>query len=346
MSFLSYGEFPSQQCSDKEHPSTGVSQFKVPWRLQSGTLLEQGQDQHFFTQGSTSSGGVLQFKAPRRLQPSPLEYQDQSYATLGASPFNGALPGHVTTPSQSLIQQPENRSEQNGYHSPSGKYLSNAALPPSGPAMSLPRVQALPSVVAQNTSLAGGPVTHKSSILTAYPGNIPAYQCIGVSVPRSSLEARRQGLFSQSLRESDRTWQPAIPRTEPLVRPEAPRKTRAYVVIKVILTGGAGLLVGGIASYWLLHFPTYLVVTWAILILILSNLVGWELRSYYLFKTAALRVEAEHSSAASTSHSMDMECHSALKDISDTTGYLKALCLVVKPGHLAENFPAQKEYGA
>jgi hypothetical protein len=36
--------------------------------------------------------------------------------------------------------------------------------------------------------------------------------------------------------------------------------------------------------------------------------------------------------------------HPALKDTGDTTGYLKALCLVFQPGHPDQNFPPEKEY--
>lgn len=115
--------------------------------------------------------------------------------------------------------------------------------------------------------------------------------------------------------------------------------------MKVILMGGTLLLVGGIASFLLLRFPTYLVVTWAILIIVFSNLVSRELRSYYQHTPATPRMEAEHASTTSTSHDIDMGRHPVLKDISDTTGYLKALCLVVKPGHPAQIFPQEKEYG-
>lgn len=113
--------------------------------------------------------------------------------------------------------------------------------------------------------------------------------------------------------------------------------------MKVILMGGTGLFVGGIASFWLLRFPTYLVVTWAILLIVLSNLVSRELRSYYQLKSTTQCMEAGHASTISTSHDVDTGRHPVLKDISDTTGYLKALCLVSKPGYPAQNFP-EKEY--
>jgi hypothetical protein len=114
--------------------------------------------------------------------------------------------------------------------------------------------------------------------------------------------------------------------------------------MKVILTGGTVLLVGGIASFLLLRSPTYLVVTWAILIIIFSNLVSRELRSYYQLTPTTLGMEAVHPSTISTPHGMDMGRHPMLKDITDTTGYLKALCHVFKNEHPVQTFPPEKVY--
>lgn len=115
-------------------------------------------------------------------------------------------------------------------------------------------------------------------------------------------------------------------------------------MMKVILMGGIVLLVGGIASFLLLRFPTYLVVTWAILIIVFSNLISRELRSYYQPTPTTLRMEAGDPSTTSPSHSVDMGRHPVLKDISDTTGYLKALSLVFKPGQPTQTFLPEKEY--
>lgn len=314
MSVISYGEFPSQQSSNKVHSSKGTSQFKAPLRHQSNILLEQGQRSS--TQGSIPSSGVSQFKAPL-LQTGTLRAQNQPYAAFGAPPSNSASLYHVTNPSQPLVQQPERWGEQSGYRPSSGRQLSNAALHHAGSTMSLPRVTALPSVAARDTYSAGNPITQKSGALTIYPNNIST---------------------NPFLRES------GLPRTEPLVRSEALLKTKTHVTMKVIIMLGAGLLVGGITSLWLLRLPTFLIVAWAILIIVLSNLISRELRSYYQLKSTTLRMEAEHSSAISTSHDVDMERDPMLKDISDTTGYLKALCFVFKPDQPAQNFPSEKEY--
>lgn len=114
--------------------------------------------------------------------------------------------------------------------------------------------------------------------------------------------------------------------------------------MKVILMAGTVLLVGGIASFLLLRFPTYLVVTWAILIIVFSNLVSRELRSYYKLTPTTLRMETVHSSVISTPHDVDTARHPMLKDITDTTGYLKALCFVFKNDHPVQNFPPEKVY--
>jgi hypothetical protein len=333
MSVRSYGEFPSQQSSNKVHPSKGISQFKTPLRRQSDTLLEQGQRSS--TQGSTPSRSISQFKAPL-LQTGTLRAQNQSYAAFGAPSSNSA--SHETNPSQPFIPQPEKWREQSGYRSPSGMHLSNAALHHSGPTMSLPRVMTLPSVAARDTYSAGNPIAQKSSVLTIYPNNISTNPYIGIPAPHSSLAAHRQGQSPQFLRESD------LPRTEPLAGSETRLKTKTQVTMRVIIMVGTGLLVGGIASFWLLRFPTFLIVAWAILIIVLSNLVSRELRSYYQLKSTMLRMETEHSSTISTSHDVDMERDPMLKDISDTTGYLKALCFVFKPDQPAQNFPPEKEY--
>jgi hypothetical protein len=343
MNFHSYGEFPSQQSSDKENPSKRVSQFKAPRRLQSGTLPEQGQGQHFSTQGSTSSGSVSQFNVPQRLQSGTLEEQGRPYAAFDAPPFDGASPGRVTAPSQSLVQQPGKWREQSEYHSPSEMYRSNAALPHFGQTMSLPRVLALPSVPGRDTYFAGDPITHKSGVLKVHPNSISTDPYIGIPASRPSFEAYRQGLSPQFLREAGQLQQSALTQTEPLMKSEAPRKTKTHVTMRVILMGGTGLLLGGIGSFWLLRSPTYLVVTWAIIVIIVSNLVSRELRSYYLLKSTALRTEGAHPSTISISHSVDMGRHPVLKDISDTTGYLKALNLVFKSGHPAQNLFPEEE---
>lgn len=219
MSVPSDKEFPSQQSSDKAYPSKGISQFKAPLKLQSGALREQGQ--RFSIQGSTPSKGTSQFKAPLKFQSGTLREQSRPYAAFGASPSNSASLYHVTDPLQPLVPQLEKWSEQSGYHPPFGMHLSNTALQDSVTTMPLPRVQALPSIDARNTYSAGDPITHKSSVLTIHLSTDPY---IGILVPHSSPEAPRQS--AQFLRESNRSWQSALPQTEPLVGSESLRKNK------------------------------------------------------------------------------------------------------------------------
>ncbi|GHO48842.1 hypothetical protein [Ktedonospora formicarum] len=339
MSVPSYKEFLRQQSSDEAYPPQGTSQFKTPLKAQFGTLREQSQ--RFPIQGSTPSQGTSQFKAPLKMQSGTLREQSQPYAAFGASPFDSASRYHVTNPSQPLVQQPETGSEQRGYYPPFEMPLSNAALLDSIPTMPLPRVQALSATDARNTYSAGDPLTHTRSVSTIHPHRISTDPYIDIPVPYSALEAPRP--FSQLLRASNPSWQSALPRTEPVVGLASRRTTKAYVMMKVILMGGAGLFVGGIASFWLLRSPTYLVVTWAILIIVFSNLVSRELRSYYRLKATTQGMGGGQASPLSPAHEVDTGRHPVLKDISDTTGYLKALSLVSKPGYPAQNVP-EKEY--
>jgi hypothetical protein len=333
MSVLYHGEFPSQQSSGK------VSQFKAPLKLQpgaqSGKLPAQGQ--RYSTLGSTSSKGVSQFKTLPRIQASvqsgKLLAQNRPYSASGGLPSNGAPLFPVTNPAQPVVQQPEKRIGQSGGQT-QGRDKPQPLHVPTG--MSLPRILALPSVVARDTYPADEPITGESGVLPIYPNTVSTDPYVGIPASLSSLEVLRQRRSSQFLRETDRSWRPALPRTEAL------RRTKTHVTMKVILMGGTALLVGGMASFLLLRSPTYLVVTWAILIIVFSNLASRELRSYYQRTPTTLGMEAGHPSTISTPHGEDMGRHPVLKDITDTTGYLKAL-LVCKNDQPAQTFPRAKE---
>lgn len=110
--------------------------------------------------------------------------------------------------------------------------------------------------------------------------------------------------------------------------------------MKLILMGATILLVGGIASFFLLRSPTYLVVAWAILIIVFSNLVSRELRSYYRLTHTTPPMAEAHPSPIS--YDGDMGLNPVLKDMTDTTGYLKALCHVFKDDQSAQIVPPEK----
>jgi hypothetical protein len=342
MNVLVSRELPNQQSADTTHPSQGVSQFKTPLKLPSGVQSDQfqAQDQRYAALGSTASRKVSQFKAPLRresgVQSDKLLAQDRPYSASGTSPFNGALLFQVTNPKPPVVHQTEKQVAQSGYHVPSGMHLSNAALQHSGLTMSLPRVLALPSVATRDTYSAGVPITGKSGVLAVYPKEVSTDPYVGIPAPLSSLEALRQRGSSQFMRGSDRSWRPALT--------EAQRRIKTPVTMKVILMGGTALLVGGIASFLLLRFPTYLVVTWAILIIVFSNLISRELRSYYRLTPTTLSMEAVHPSTISTPQGEDTGRHPMLKDIGGTTDYLKALCMAFKDDHSAQTFSPERDY--
>jgi len=348
MSVLYHGEIPDQQSSAKVHPSKGASQFKAPLRLPSGVQSGQSpaQGQRYATPGSISSKGASQFKTPLRPQPGvqsgQLPAQNRPYSTPGVRPHNGAL---FTNPSHPIVQQLEKRTEQSGYHPPSAMPLSHDALQHYGPTTSHPRVPAFPSVVARNTYSAGDPITQKTGVLNIYPKSVSTDPYVGIPAPLSSLEAlRQQRRSSQFLRESDRTWQPALPRTQAWAKSEALHRTKTHIAMKLILMAGTVLLVGGIASFLLLRSPTYLVVTWAILIIVFSNLVSRELRSYYRLTHTTPHMTEAHPSPIS--YDGDMGLNPILKDMTDTTGYLKALCHVFKDDQSAQIVPPEKVHRA
>lgn len=338
-----YKESSSQQRSGRIYPSKGGSQFKAPLGTQTGTLQAQ-QGQHSYATGKTFSSRGSQFKAPLGTQTDTLRAQNKPFFTSEAALFNSAPLYSVTSASQPAVQLPEKKQEQNGSYSPSKIYSSDITLQNTNPLKPLSRVQTLPSVGTPETYITGHPTTQKRSALTMPSQTIATDPYIGRSASHASLAAHKQRT-AQFLREPDRSWQPMHPQTEPLASAEAPRKTKAHVMWKVILMVGTGALVGGIASFWLLRFPTYLVVTWAILIIVLSNLISREIRSYYLqAKRKPQHKEMEHPSTGSPEPNEDMERHPMLKDISDTTGYLKALCVAFKPGYPTQQIPQEQEY--
>ena len=338
MSVRFYGEVPHQHISSEVHSSSqGASQFKAPLRRQSGQL--PGQDQRSSTSGSVPSVGLSQFKAPPGRQSGPLPGQDRPYSAAGAPPFNGASFFPVTNPSQHVVPQPEKLMDKNGYVAPAEARRFNAALQQSGPTTSFPRALTLPSTVARETYAAGGPITDRSSVLSVYPNTIATDPYVGIAAPLSVLEAQRRA--AQFVSGSER----ALPWAEARARSEALQRAKTHVTMKVVLMGGAFLFVGGIASFLLLRFPTYLVVTWAILIIVCSNLVSRELRAYYQQKLAARKETVPPSAVAmSQDEDEDMGRHPVLKDMSDTTGYLKALCLVFKNDAPAQSLLREKEY--
>jgi hypothetical protein len=127
------------------------------------------------------------------------------------------------------------------------------------------------------------------------------------------------------------------------MRSEALRNAKTHVTIKVVLLGGSLVLVGVVISFVLVRFPTYLVVIWVILIIIYSNLVSRELRSYYQQTLTIRHPEAVPLSRIALPREEDLGRHLMLKDMGDTTGYLKALCLVFNHDQSAQTSISEAE---
>jgi hypothetical protein len=59
------------------------------------------------------------------------------------------------------------------------------------------------------------------------------------------------------------------------------QQAKSRTAFKLLIIGGSFLIVGGIVSFFLRSYPTYLIVSWVILIIFVSNILNQELRLYY-----------------------------------------------------------------
>jgi len=59
------------------------------------------------------------------------------------------------------------------------------------------------------------------------------------------------------------------------------QQEKSRTALKLLIIGSSFLVVGGIVSYFLRSYPTYLVVSWVVLIIFVSNILNQELRIYY-----------------------------------------------------------------
>jgi hypothetical protein len=328
------------------HPSKGVSQFKTPLRLQSGMQpnpqLELGR-RGDITPGSPSSKGVSQFKTPLRLQsamqPNPQLEPGRRDITPGSLSSKGVSQFKAPLRLQSGMQS-HKQLESGRPSSAFGVPSFNDISPLSGSTRPLPSTQVIPSVGAHATYFADAPVTPHNGILTIHPTYVPITPESGLPALISPLEGQRQWPSPQAFRKPDQSLRSAHPWPEAQVKPQSLHRTKTRITMKIILFGGAVLLAGGIASFLLLPFPTYLVVAWVVLLIIFSNLVSRELRSSYRLMLTTRRLAAVRAS----SHDDHMGRNPLLKDISDTTAYLKALCLVFKNDHPVQAIPPERKY--
>ena len=191
--------------------------------------------------------------------------------------------------------------------------------------------------------LSSVPATPSVDVPAHHLPTVPVTPFVGISAVPSSLEIQKQGRSPQFSGKPDQSRQLAHTRSQP----QALHRAKIRVTIKVTLFGGTILLVGGVASFLLLHFPIYLVVSWVILIIVLSNFVSQELRSYY-WLGLKMTLTTQHLPAVKLSnHSknqkVDMGRNSMLKDIHDTAAYLKALCLLSQNNRSARTISSEKD---
>lgn len=105
------------------------------------------------------------------------------------------------------------------------------------------------------------------------------------------------------------------------------------MIFKLLIAVSSFLVVGVVVSFFLLPYPTYLVVSWVVLIIFFSNILNQELRSYYgigieqvltTLHLAAVKV-AQRKRPQITEHAPD------LRSITDTTAYLNVLRQTFQP---------------
>jgi hypothetical protein len=158
------------------------------------------------------------------------------------------------------------------------------------------------------------------------------YFATGVADTLLPLEAQRESPLSLASGES------VAPGKTNKSQSSALYQMKMRVMMKLTIIGCGCLLVGGIVSFTLLHFITYLIVSWIVLIIIFSNVISQELRSYYWnglkMTLTTLRMPAiklsRHPEDKISRHPKDKKVvdvgrNPVFKDIHDTTTYLKAL---------------------
>jgi len=115
--------------------------------------------------------------------------------------------------------------------------------------------------------------------------------------------------------------------------PERGQRGKALMIFKLLIAVSSFLVVGVVVSFFLLPYPTYLVVSWVVLIIFFSNILNQELRSYYgigieqvltTLHLAAVKV-SHRKRPQITEHAPD------LRSITDTTAYLNVLRQTFKP---------------
>jgi hypothetical protein len=113
-------------------------------------------------------------------------------------------------------------------------------------------------------------------------------------------------------------------------------KTRT--IFKLLIVISSFLVVGSVASFFLLPYPIYLVVSWVVLIIICSNILNHELRSYYRigFEQVLTTLHFKTGKVSHLKQPLTTERKPDLRAITNTTAYLKELLLRFKSGRKKE----------
>jgi hypothetical protein len=116
------------------------------------------------------------------------------------------------------------------------------------------------------------------------------------------------------------------------------RRGKTRTIFKLLIVVSCFLVVGSVASFFLLPYPIYLVVSWVVLIIICSNILNQELRSYYRtgFEQVLTTLHLKTSKVAHLKQSLATERSPDLRAVTNTTAYLKELQQLFKPGRKKE----------
>ncbi len=151
---------------------------------------------------------------------------------------------------------------------------------------------------------------------------------LGVKLPPGGV-SQRSRVQSQLPRISPGQKQPGFV-TQQVGSPYASgqgRRGKTLTIFKLFITVGSFLLVGTVASFFLLSYPIYLVVTWVVLTILFSNILNQQLRAYYRigFEQVLTTLHSTRMKMAQLNLPLITQRTPHLRSITDTTAYLNVL---------------------
>jgi hypothetical protein len=196
--------------------------------------------------------------------------------------------------------------------------------------------------ISQPLQLKQSPISFEPSIPATPPHAIQVIEAIlaAPTVLQPAVPVIIKPMLSPTLEVQKRSSLPLASGRANKAQSKMLRRAKAKITIKLTILGSSGLLVGGIASFILLRSTTYLIVSWVILIMVFSNLIIQELRSYYWtglkMTLTTLRIPAIKIGPQTKGKGVDVGRNQMLKDIHDTTAYLKALRFLSQDNHTSK----------